>query len=145
MPKELASHAGKEPGLGIPSYRPCHKPCFFFSALLHDNYVIVYGGTGVPFGHNSTNKLNVLNVATGVWRQLSVTPPGTDQQNATLPEQYGHAFVRDKKKLYITGGTSGFEFNMQVYELSMNESAQIDAQQAFKCRSLLRGAELFPR
>jgi hypothetical protein len=124
MPKELASHA----------------------AVLHDNYVLVYGGTGVPFGHNSSNKLYALNVKTGKWRVIPTAPAENDNIPAIAPpEQYGHAFVRNRNKLYITGGTSGFDYNMQVFELTMHGVSDANPQGGYKCRSLLRGAELVPR
>jgi len=120
MPKELASHA----------------------ALLHDNFALVYGGTGVPFGHSSTNDLHALNLTTGTWSLVPLTT--TDPlANTTLPKQYGHAFVRDKHNLYVIGGTSGFHYNMQVFGCEINLDSSSGAQGQW--RLMLRGNEAAPR
>jgi len=123
MPKELASHA----------------------ALLHDNHVLVYGGTGVPFGHNSSNKLHVLDMKTNTWRLLSMATVVDNAPAIMPPEQYGHSFVRHKNKLYVIGGTSGFDYNMQVFELKLGATSTTNPKGEVESRSLLRGAELTPR
>lgn len=36
-------------------------------------------------------------------------------------EQYGHAAVINDDDLYIIGGTTGFEYNMDVFLLNLND------------------------
>lgn len=117
----------------------------FVSALLHDNHVLVYGGTGVPFGHNSSNKLHVLDMKTNTWRLLSMATVVDNAPAIMPPEQYGHSFVRHKNKLYVIGGTSGFDYNMQVFELKLGATSTTNPKGEVESRSLLRGAELTPR
>lgn len=46
-------------------------------ALLCDNYLMVYGGTGVPFGQSSSNKLHVCDLRHLHWQEVETTgdPP----------------------------------------------------------------------
>jgi len=91
-PKELASH----------------------SAVLHGNYLVVYGGTGVPFGGCSSNKMNVCDLRTLTWMKVDVTG------EAPTP-QYGQAVVMDsaKKCFYVIGGTTGYAYSMDVHKLNL--------------------------
>lgn len=92
IPSELASHA----------------------ALLLQDKILVYGGTGVPFGEQISNKLYVLNVRTRHW---SLVPTMGD-----LPyQQYGQAMCYHEGHIYVVGGTTGFEYSMDVHRLSLTD------------------------
>lgn len=93
VPKELASH----------------------SALLCDNYLMVYGGTGVPFGQSSSNKLHICDLRTLHWREVGTAgePP---------LEQYGQAVTLAGNWLYVVGGTTGYEYSIDVHRLDMDSS-----------------------
>ncbi|XP_021954639.1 kelch domain-containing protein 10 [Folsomia candida] len=92
-PKELASH----------------------SAVLHGNHLLVFGGTGVPFGGCSSNKMNICDLRSLEWKCLETTgqPP--------IP-QYGQAVVLDRKNkdFYVIGGTTGYTYSMDIHKLNMN-------------------------
>lgn len=92
MPQELASHC----------------------AVLYGNYLHVFGGTGVSFGESTSNKLTRCDLRTLVWEEVDTTGEPPDPQ-------YGQALVLDEKKkyLYVIGGTTGFEFTMDIHRLNL--------------------------
>ncbi|CAN8002063.1 unnamed protein product [Ixodes hexagonus] len=90
LPTELASHA----------------------ALLHCDKMLVYGGTGVPFGERISNRLYVYDLRSRHW---DLVPTSGDRPY----EQYGQAMCFFKGHLYVLGGTTGFEYSMDVHQLSM--------------------------
>lgn len=96
LPEQLASHAG----------------CYF------RDHLIVYGGTGVPFGQSSTNKIHCCDLRTGTWQWLR--PQNTDE-NQMPTDQYGQAIVVDKESgyLYAVGGTTGFRYTIDVYKFNL--------------------------
>lgn len=91
MPKELASNA----------------------VLLKGSTLIVHGGTGVPFGNTCSNKTYICNLK----RDKSLTLLDT-KGNLPLPH-YGQSMVLDKHKLYVIGGTSGYEYSSDIYCLDL--------------------------
>lgn len=42
-----------------------------YSAVLHGNNLLVFGGTGIPFGENNGNDVHVCNVQYKRWNLLS--------------------------------------------------------------------------
>lgn len=44
---------------------------FFFPAVLHGNNLLVFGGTGIPFGENNGNDVHVCNVKYKRWSLLN--------------------------------------------------------------------------
>ncbi len=42
-----------------------------FSAVLHGNNLLVFGGTGIPFGENNGNDVHVCNVQYKRWNLLN--------------------------------------------------------------------------
>ncbi|XP_039263633.2 kelch domain-containing protein 10-like [Styela clava] len=90
MPGELASH----------------------STIIDNSHMLVFGGTGYPFGINSSNKLSVCNLRSGVWRELKC--------DGNLPdEKYGQAMTLYKRKLIVHGGTSGYFYNTDLHKLNL--------------------------
>lgn len=45
--------------------------CVCLSAVLHGNNLLVFGGTGIPFGENNGNDVHVCNVQYKRWNLLS--------------------------------------------------------------------------
>lgn len=91
MPDEVASHA----------------------AVLSGPKLIVFGGTGVPFGENSSNRVNVCDLQSLEWTPLDVEgePP---------LQQYGQGVTLHDGGLYVVGGTTGYEYSMTVHRLDLN-------------------------
>ncbi|XP_054720269.1 kelch domain-containing protein 10-like [Uloborus diversus] len=90
MPDQLASHA----------------------AALVNNCMIVYGGTGVPFGESSSNSTHVCNLDKLEWQTLPTT--------GYLPlEQYGQAITVHDGKMYAIGGTTGYTYSMTAHCLNL--------------------------
>lgn len=91
MPKELASNA----------------------LLLNGNMLIVHGGTGVPFGFTCSNKTYICNLK----RDKSLKMLKTGGSRPT--PQYGQSMVIVGHKLYVIGGTSGFEYSSDIHCLNL--------------------------
>jgi len=90
MPVELASH----------------------SALLHGNHLVLFGGTGVPFGEAASNQLHVCNLPSLEWTHIVCT--------GQLPICiYGHTMMVFDNSLYVFGGTTGWEYNSDVHRLDL--------------------------
>ncbi|XP_043282304.1 kelch domain-containing protein 10 homolog [Venturia canescens] len=84
--------------------------------LLKDRTLVVYGGTGVPFGANCSNMLYVWNLRNGNSRLL---PYG-----GALPQAgYGQAMFTQGPYLYTIGGTTGYEYTSDIhrYDLRTNQ------------------------
>lgn len=88
------------------------------SATYFRDHLIVYGGTGVPFGQSSSNKIHSCNLRTGVWQWLR---PQNVDDNQVPTDQYGQAVVVDNESgcLYAIGGTTGFRYTIDVYKFNL--------------------------
>lgn len=86
------------------------------AALLSGHVLIVYGGTGVPFGSNCSKDLYICNLNSGSDKLKFdlITTTG----NCPLP-QYGQAIVLVGHHLYTLGGTTGFEYSCDVHRLNL--------------------------
>ncbi|XP_035204511.1 kelch domain-containing protein 10-like [Stegodyphus dumicola] len=75
--------------------------------------MLVFGGTGVPFGESSSNSTHICNLDTLEWSTLQTTgsPP---------LEQYGQAMAVHQNKMYVVGGTTGYDYSMSVHCLDLN-------------------------
>uniref|UniRef100_A0A0R3RFD9 Kelch domain-containing protein 10 n=1 Tax=Elaeophora elaphi TaxID=1147741 RepID=A0A0R3RFD9_9BILA len=104
FPKELASFAS----------------CFFGEPILSEFYM--FGGTAVPFGTRASNSVNVLKRLkdeTFVWKQLKTI--------GDVPvKQYGSCLVHNNGKFYVFGGTTGWEYNLEVRSLEPEFSGKKD-------------------
>lgn len=49
----------------------CMYCCCVSSAVLHGNNLLVFGGTGIPFGENNGNDVHVCNVRYKKWSLLN--------------------------------------------------------------------------
>jgi len=90
MPVELASH----------------------SAILHGNHLVLFGGTGVPFGEAASNQLHACHLPTLEWSHIFCT--------GQLPICiYGHTMTVVGNSLYVFGGTTGWEYNSDLHRLDL--------------------------
>lgn len=90
MPIELASHAVLRVGRNL----------------------LCFGGTGVPFGSNSSNQLNVCNLDTLKWRHMKCS-------GQTPQKKYGHTLTKIGKHMYVCGGTSGYTYDLHIHRLDL--------------------------
>jgi hypothetical protein len=88
------------------------------AAILHPAFrgvMIVYGGTGSPFGVTTSNNVVACNLESGNFHRIQTVPE--DGQPMSL---YGQAVVVDDKgRLYTVGGTSGVNYFINVYSLDL--------------------------
>ncbi|XP_015431512.1 PREDICTED: kelch domain-containing protein 10 homolog [Dufourea novaeangliae] len=90
MPNELASNA----------------------VILRGNTLIVYGGTGVPFGDSCSNSLYLCHLEVG--KMYVVLAKGD------LPDpQYGQAVICHGLYLYTVGGTTGYEYTCDIHRFNL--------------------------
>ena len=89
------------------------------AAVYMRNHLIVYGGTGYPFGHTSTNRIFSCNLKTLEWSQL--TPSNPPNCHHLPAEMYGQAIVADPTNdcIYVVGGTTGFTYSIDVHKFDL--------------------------
>ncbi|KAJ8301763.1 hypothetical protein KUTeg_020750 [Tegillarca granosa] len=89
-----------------------YYPLFREVSVRYGRNLLCFGGTGVPFGHSSSNQLHICNLETLKWRLFvcSGEPP---------QKKYGHTMTVVGKDLLIVGGTSGWMYNMDVHKLDL--------------------------
>lgn len=92
FPKELASNA----------------------IIRHGDYLLVYGGTGTPFGQRCSNQLYIISLKDIKSKMCEILTTG----QVPLP-QYGQALVCNDNYLYTIGGTNGFTYTCDVHRLDM--------------------------
>ncbi len=72
------------------------------SACVYGECMLVFGGTGVPFGDTASNELHVCNLRTLEWRRLEC--------DGALPiRSYGHVsshYVRSGERAMPAGGVA---------------------------------------
>ncbi|CAK8689337.1 kelch domain-containing protein 10-like [Clavelina lepadiformis] len=90
MPHELASH----------------------SAISNGSCMVIFGGTGVPFGEKTSNQLSACQLKTGKWNVIECSGVKPDKI-------YGQAMVFIGQYLYIYGGTTGYEYNTDLHRLNL--------------------------
>eukprot|EP01134_Creolimax_fragrantissima_P006561 CFRG6561T1 len=80
------------------------------AAVLDGKHMLVFGGSGFPFGQNNRNTLHLLNTEDMHWTELECT--------GTRPSpRYGHSmsFSECRSYAYVYGGTSGHVFFNDCY------------------------------
>ncbi|KAK2703086.1 kelch domain-containing protein 10-like [Artemia franciscana] len=90
MPPQLASHS---------------------AVMLPDNvHIVMYGGTGFPFGQNSSNALHVFNTEREEWAEVNCS------DDTTAPDHlYGQGVATYKEKFITVGGTSGHSYSADIH------------------------------
>ncbi|XP_061534151.1 kelch domain-containing protein 10-like isoform X2 [Phycodurus eques] len=82
------------------------------SAVFHGNNLLVFGGTGIPFGENNGNDVHVCNVKYKQWNLLCC--------RGTKPNKiYGQAMVIINGSLYVFGGTTGYHYSTDLHRLDL--------------------------
>ena len=85
------------------------------SAVVRVGHVLViYGGTGVPFGENCSNKVYTCDLKTGRMMRLG-------SKGAPPEAQYGQAILVHDRYLYAVGGTTGWEYTCDIHRYNMIE------------------------
>lgn len=80
------------------------------AVAIRDDVMLVYGGTGFPFGEKSSNKCSLL-YPYAMPKQICLVETSGDK-----PEpQYGQAIVVHDRYLYVIGGTTGHEYTCDIY------------------------------
>ena len=102
IPDQLASHTAV-----------CHP--------LAPGVMLIYGGTGAPFGETKNNAVVSCHLETQEFKKL-VTREGEGQPMAL----YGQAVITDNKGLFYTvGGTTGYHYFMDVNMLDLRSSPPV--------------------
>lgn len=86
------------------------------TALLHGGRLLVYGGTGAPFGLTTSNQVYCCDLRNNTWREIALNPSDGGQSPTPL---YGQAVALTDENFYTVGGTSGFHYHMDVHKLSL--------------------------
>ncbi|XP_066253291.1 kelch domain-containing protein 10 homolog [Euwallacea similis] len=84
------------------------------AVILHHNVLMVYGGTGSPFGTRCSNQLYVCNVNDESSPMVEVKTAG----QLPLP-QYGQAIIYHNDYLYAIGGTTGYDYTCDIHRLNL--------------------------
>lgn len=86
------------------------------AVIREGNYLMVYGGTGSPFGYRCSNQLYIcpLNDEGGEMFEIDTTG------QHPLP-QYGQALVYHNNHLYTIGGTTGFAYTCDIHRLNISK------------------------
>lgn len=88
-------------------------------AVLVNRHILVYGGTGVPFGLSSSNQIYTCNLDTLKWELII---PKDESMDVQPVEQYGQAiaFDQDNGCLYVVGGTTGYLYTIDVHKFDLH-------------------------
>ncbi|XP_059091748.1 kelch domain-containing protein 10-like [Tigriopus californicus] len=81
--------------------------------------LVVYGGTGSPFGLTTSNEVFAFNLDTQHWETLAVEAASPELP----PALYGQACLLDGPSLFTMGGTSGFQYHIDVHRLDLEQKA----------------------
>lgn len=92
MPEELASNA----------------------MCMNGRYLMIFGGTGAPFGNRCSNDVIVWRARPGN-AKLQIL----DVTGMKPPGQYGQAILCYDGHFYTIGGTNGFAYNCDIYRLDL--------------------------
>ncbi|XP_015599088.1 kelch domain-containing protein 10 isoform X2 [Cephus cinctus] len=104
----LATHRWKR----LPKRRSLPNEMASCAVVLRGDILIVYGGTGFPFGETCSNKVYLCNVKDGSTKPLPAT--------GKFPESlYGIAVVCHGPYLYTVGGTSGYDFHCDIHRIDL--------------------------
>lgn len=92
--------------------------------------LIVFGGTGFPFGVNCSNRVYVCQPEKKPKEMTEVEVKGD-----LPPAQYGQAIVYHDGHLYTIGGTEGFDYTCDIYRLNISSKTW---ECAYSCRQDIR-------
>ncbi|KAJ3599692.1 hypothetical protein NHX12_033648 [Muraenolepis orangiensis] len=83
------------------------------SAVMHGNNLLVFGGTGIPFGENNGNDVHVCNINYKRWNLLNCSGQKPNRI-------YGQAMVIINGYLYVFGGTTGYFYSTDLHRLDLS-------------------------
>lgn len=89
--------------------------------------LMVYGGTGAPYGVITSSSIFVLDLHTFRWEVLEVgnsyPSDGLPVNDPVPPALYGQAVLLDKSSddFYTVGGTSGYSYYIDIHKINMKE------------------------
>uniref|UniRef100_T1JAT7 6-phosphofructo-2-kinase domain-containing protein n=1 Tax=Strigamia maritima TaxID=126957 RepID=T1JAT7_STRMM len=91
---------------------PAPRALASHAAIIYCNHLLVFGGTGIPFGVASSNSLHACDLTTFEWQKIKTT--------GQKPEKlYGQSICYADGKLITFGGTTGFEYSNAIHSLDM--------------------------
>ncbi|XP_022107260.1 kelch domain-containing protein 10-like [Acanthaster planci] len=85
------------------------------SMVLFSSYILVFGGTGFPFGPTTSNDVWYLNLKDKRWKSLKAKECETKQP---VPG-YGQAMAVIGNHLHVYGGTTGWDYNSDVHRCNL--------------------------
>lgn len=83
------------------------------AVILKGATMMIYGGTGYPFGTTCSNQLHICNLREDYKMKL------VNVKSSCPPKQYGQALVLDGLCLYTVGGTTGFDYTADIHRLDL--------------------------
>jgi hypothetical protein len=83
------------------------------AVILKGGTMMIYGGTGFPFGIVRSNQFYVCNLREDYKMKL------VNVEGSSPPKLYGQALALDGLYLYTVGGTTGYEYNADVHRLDL--------------------------
>ncbi|GAV06861.1 hypothetical protein RvY_16776 [Ramazzottius varieornatus] len=82
--------------------------------VLQDSCLLIFGGTGYPWGQRLSNTIHVFHIPSAAWTGL--------QCLGDIPTpRYGHSMSLTSDGMFVLGGTTGSQYNMQVYRLDVTD------------------------
>lgn len=95
----------------VPDKLVSHCMCYW------NDKIIIYGGTGLPYGESSSNTLTIYHIAQNYWE---VIEPSSEFSRSPI-EMYGQACVCDEKRgeIYIVGGTNGSQYSLDIHKFNL--------------------------
>ncbi|XP_065174147.1 kelch domain-containing protein 10 homolog [Atheta coriaria] len=78
------------------------------------SYLMVYGGTGSPFGTRCSNSLYLCSLKDDTSKMMEINTTG----QLPIP-QYGQALVYHNNYLYTIGGTTGYAYSCDIHRLNL--------------------------
>ncbi|KAG9489828.1 hypothetical protein GDO78_005642 [Eleutherodactylus coqui] len=97
--------------MGTDGYMP--RELASMSLVLHGYNLLVFGGTGIPFGESNGNDVHVCNVKYKRWEKLNC--------DGKKPNRiYGQAMAIINGFLYVFGGTTGYIYSTDLHRLDLS-------------------------
>ncbi|XP_075217092.1 scruin like at the midline [Lycorma delicatula] len=85
------------------------------AVTLAGNVLMVFGGTGVPFGAHCSNDLYLCDLS----KQNNLSFTFVKASGDVPSPRYGQAIVFHNKYLYTVGGTTGYEYSLDIHCLDL--------------------------
>lgn len=87
------------------------------AAVGYGRFIIIHGGSGLPFGTVNKRSLHVYDTVECKWDHIDA-----DEYIPALPKGlYGHTINIINDVIYITGGTSGNQYYNSVYSFDLTD------------------------